>query len=123
MNKTGKGGFKKGQSGNPQGRPQGSISIIARIKKELTKIPSGQKITYVEILVKQILKKAIIDGDKEMIKLIWNYVDGMPKQALEHIGDEKRPVKILYVPAKKEGKVNATNEHEAVDKNSATGNL
>lgn len=104
MNKTGKGGFTKGQSGNPNGKPRGSISIISRIKKELKKIPEGQKITYVEILVKQILKMAIIDGDKDMIKLIWNYVDGMPKQALEHIGDEKRPVKILYVPAKNKGK-------------------
>lgn len=101
MNKTGKGGFKKGQSGNPNGRPKGSPSIIARIKKELAKIPSGQKITYLEILVKMILKKAIVDGDKEMIKLIWNYVDGMPKQALEHIGDEDKPVSILYVPAKR----------------------
>ena len=104
MNKSGKGQFKKGRSGNPQGRPQGSISIISIIKRELKKIPAGQKITYLEILVKQILKMAIIEGNKDMIKLIWNYVDGMPKQALEHIGDEKRPVKILYVPAKDKGK-------------------
>lgn len=104
MNKTGKGWFNKGQSGNPNGRPKGSISITTRIKRELQKMPRGQKITYLEALIKKILKKAIVDEDKETIKLIWNYVDGMPKQALEHIGDEDRPVRILYVPAKRRGR-------------------
>ena len=79
-NRDERGRFKPGMSGNPAGKPPGSISLTARIKKELEKIPEGQKITYLDALVKQILKKAIADGDQQMIRLIWNYLDGIPSQ-------------------------------------------
>lgn len=75
-----KGRFKPGMSGNPAGKPPGSISLTTKLKKELEKMPQGQKITYLDALVKQILKKAIVDGDQQMIKLIWNYLDGAPPQ-------------------------------------------
>lgn len=74
--------------GNPGGgRPKGSgISITTAIKRELEKCPEGQnKATYLDLLVKRILKKAIQEGDQLMIKQVWNYVDGMPKQNIEQI--------------------------------------
>jgi len=72
--------FKPGQSGNPNGRPKGAgISITTAIKRELEKIPEGQKATYLDLLVKKILKKGIIDGDNQTQKNIWNYVDGLPE--------------------------------------------
>ncbi len=37
--------FKKGESGNPNGRPKGTISITTEIKKKLEQIPKGQKKT------------------------------------------------------------------------------
>ena len=71
--------FQKGVSGNPNGRPPGSgISITTEIKKKLAEIPEGQKATYLELLINRIFKQAIQDGDQQMIKNIWNYVDGMP---------------------------------------------
>ena len=75
---TGK-GFMPGESGNPNGRPKGSgISITTEIKKKLAEVPEGKKSTYLELLIKRIFKQAIQDGDQQMIKNIWNYVDGMP---------------------------------------------
>jgi hypothetical protein len=84
--------FKKGQSGNPKGMKPGTVSITAAIKRELVKIPPElrsreERKTYLELLVKRILKKAIQDGNEAMIKSIWAYVDGQPKQPLEHAGN------------------------------------
>jgi len=74
--------FIKGQSGNPNGRPKGSgLSITTIIKQELETIPEGEKSTYLELLVKKILDKAI-GGDFQMIRQIWNYIDGMPNQKI-----------------------------------------
>jgi len=38
---------------------------------------------YADMLVKKQLHKAIIEGDEQSIKLIWNYVEGVPKGNLE----------------------------------------
>lgn len=78
-----RGRFLSGHSGNSRGKPKGSLSITARIKEELEKIPKGFKISYLEVLVKIILKKALLEGDREMIKTIWQYIDGTPKQHMD----------------------------------------
>ena len=79
--KTGK--FAEGNPGGP-GRPEGAgVSITTAIKRELEKVPEGQKATYLELLVKKILKKGIVEGSDQTIKQIWNYIDGMPKQEIE----------------------------------------
>ena len=77
--------FKKGKSGNPKGRPVGSLSITTEIKRALERIPKDQrenKRTYLELLIMKILDKAIKDGDNQMMRAIWNYVDGMPRQSI-----------------------------------------
>ena len=75
--------FEKGRSGNPAGRPPGSISITTEIKKKLQEIPDGQKKTYLELLINRILKLGVVDGNEQMIKAIWNYIDGLPAQKLD----------------------------------------
>lgn len=79
--------FKKGYSGNPDGKPEGAFSLLAILKAELQKCPEGQdKKTYAHLIVKRMLKEAIEKGDQQQIKLIWNYIEGMPKQNLELSG-------------------------------------
>lgn len=67
------------------GRPKG-VSITAKIKEKLLEVPEGQEITYLDALIKKIFKKAIADEDPQMIKQLWNYIDGMPPQPIEHSG-------------------------------------
>lgn len=70
--------WKKGESGNPAGRPVGSVSITAEIKRKLQEIPDGQQKSYLELLINRILKQAVVDGNEQMIKQIWSYIDGPP---------------------------------------------
>ena len=94
--RDGKGKFVEGHEGMG-GRPKGSVSITNEIRKKLEEIPEGQQKTYLEMLLNRILKKAIVDGDNLMLGKIWAYVDGLPKQPLEHMGDPTLPfiIKIL----------------------------
>ena len=76
--------FKKGVSGNPKGKPKGALSITKRIREELEKKPEGEdKLTYLDLLVKRVLATAIKKGDIQMLKTIWNYMDGMPREKMD----------------------------------------
>ena len=82
--------FVKGQSGNPAGKPKGTISITQEIKRKLAEIPPNERKTYLQILITKILKKALLDEEEPMIKLIWNYIDGLPTQTV--IGEGLQPI-------------------------------
>lgn len=82
--------WKKGQSGNPKGKPKGSFSLVSILRRELQKIsrdlPKEQRKSYAEALIRKMLHKGIIEGNEQTQKLIMNYVDGMPKQTIETPG-------------------------------------
>lgn len=75
--------FQPGQSGNPAGKPPGTKHLTTKVREALEKIAEGTNTSHEELLVKAILKKAIVDGDAASQKLIWNYLDGMPSQSIE----------------------------------------
>lgn len=80
------GQFKKGQSGNPNGRPKGSLNralVIARILAEqITITENGQKrtITKFEAAVKQVVHKAIGGDPRAMdqVMRMSQMLDGDP---------------------------------------------
>jgi hypothetical protein len=69
--------FKPGNNANPNGRPLKGYSITEWFKGMLSSNPE----------IKDKLGKAILDkaqaGDPTAMKLVWNYMDGMPKQESE----------------------------------------
>lgn len=79
------GRFAQGNGGGP-GRPKG-FSITEKIREALQEVPEGQKLSYLEAFIKQILKKAIVDGDGPTQKLLWNYIDGLPRRTVDLIVD------------------------------------
>ena len=89
-----KGRFVKGVSGNPKGKLPGTVSITTEIKRKLAEVPKGQRMSYLDVLVKGIIAKAVAEGDERMIKLIWNYVDGMPRQTHEVEGEIKTKLEL-----------------------------
>jgi hypothetical protein len=75
--------FKSGAewNGNKNGRPKGSPTLTTMVREALKKIAlseGGVDISYEELLVRRILKKAIEEGDGSMINLLWSYMDGRP---------------------------------------------
>jgi len=70
--------FKPGQSGNPAGRPKKGYSITEWFKEMLASNPEVK-----DAIGKSIMKKAL-EGDVTAQRLVWSYMDGMPKQAIDH---------------------------------------
>ena len=90
--------YKKGQSGNPNGRPKKGYSITEWFKGMLNSDPKIK-----DAIGRSILKKAL-EGDITAQKLVWQYMDGMPKQELS--GDPDAPLiikKIIFKAEDKEG--------------------
>ncbi len=91
------GQFPPGVSGNPDGKPVGTKSFTTKVRDALSvlskaKGEDGQPMSYEAALIKTVLKMAIVDERSEIVKLIWNYLDGMPVQPLgnpdgSNIGD------------------------------------
>lgn len=76
--------YGRGQTGNPGGRPKGSVSLTTVLRKVLKEVvnPSNRK-TRAEELVRQCLRFAIA-GDPQFAKIIWDRSDGTPASADAH---------------------------------------
>ena len=75
---------------NPEGKAPGTRHFTTKVREALGKIADGKSETYEVLLVKRVLKKAIEGGDTQMIKLIWNYLDGMPQMKIDHTSGGER---------------------------------
>jgi hypothetical protein len=74
-----KGGFQDNpQNINRKGRPLKGYSITEMMKEMIAEEPKVR-----EAIGKSVLKKALA-GDTQAIKLIWQYMDGMPSQKIEN---------------------------------------
>jgi len=71
------GRFVEGHSGNPLGRPKRK-TLTELIHAKLDELPDGWN-SLVNILMEKVFK----EKDKEIMKLIWEYTDGKPKQSVE----------------------------------------
>lgn len=66
---------------NVAGRPTGSgLSLTTEMKRKLAEVPKGSKASNLEKLIEKIFNLALKEGDQQIIKQIWAYIDGMPKQ-------------------------------------------
>ena len=72
-----KGRLLPGNTANPNGRPEG-FSLTDMLRREIQKVPEGQKLSYAEAFLRKMLSKAINEGDHASQKLIMNYLEGLP---------------------------------------------
>ena len=88
--------FQKGQSGNPGGRKKRDWTWASLYEEEVQNqldTKDGQKVDARKAVAKRLIKMAI-EGDIQAIKELTNRMDGMPKQSIEHSGDEDNPIRV-----------------------------
>lgn len=101
--------WKKGQSGNPKGRPKGAISISSLLKKVL-----DRKITVKEIeltgekdckkkvqeLIAMKLASEALNGNVQAAKEIFDRIEGKSVQGMKISGADGGPLEtvMIYVP-------------------------
>lgn len=82
--------FKPGESGNPNGRPKGSISMKQKIEKILSMeiddinpiTLEGEKMTIGEALIfRQVLKAR--KGDTRAFEVLKDHIEAKPKQGID----------------------------------------
>ncbi len=84
--------FKKGVSGNPAGRPKGSISIKDKVRQYLENNPKD-----VEDIVKHFVK--------DNRELMWQMLEGRPSQGIGQAEDLEalQPLLVKFLDAKDNG--------------------
>ena len=93
--------FKKNDKNiNRKGRLDGGMSITAMVKRKLNqqivdKNGKTDGTTYADEIIEKIFNKATKDGDVHMLKMIWNYIDGLPKQDIGLTGANNKPIPFL----------------------------
>lgn len=89
--------WKKGQSGNPSGRPKGS-TLLTDLTTELNKlyrIPDSNKVITKKKAVISALVDMAIAGDMKAQTIIWERLHGRVPLPLQ--GTDESPIKITIV--------------------------
>jgi hypothetical protein len=74
--------FKKGETGNPNGRPR-LTRLSESLRQQLSEIsPDADEQTIAERIAETLIKLAL-SGDVQAIKEIGNRTEGLPKQAID----------------------------------------
>ena len=89
--------FKKGQSGNPNGRPRKGQTMTDELTALLNKTVWPFEKSGRELVALRLFWLAVGTGDIKAVQYIYDRMDGKPSQAVELSGDERRPLRIEYV--------------------------
>ncbi len=100
--------FKKGQSGNPNGRPKGSLNRSTIVKKWLSALEQAknpisgdsESMSQEDIITLALIKKAR-KGDTQAYKALMDSGYGAPKQEIKHENDQPSEFKVEIVRKKK----------------------
>ena len=95
--------FKKGQSGNPKGRPKGSLNRSTIVKKWLSALTDSknpltgdvENMSQEDAITLALMKKAL-SGDVRAYQALMNSCYGTPKQHIEQTITEVKPPKIEF---------------------------
>ena len=93
--------WKKGQSGNPNGRPKGTFSFIPLLKNALKEMHLDTNKSKAKVVVEKLIEKAIQENDIVAMKELMNRIDGMPPHTFK--GDKENPLFQLIIKRNEDG--------------------
>ena len=91
--------WKKGQSGNPNGRPKKEFALIEHIRK-IGSLEGEDRKTILEKVVETVYNEAL-DGNMQAINFLADRVLGKPQQSIALKEDLDEPIKIIDIDTKK----------------------
>lgn len=81
-----KGTLLKGSILNPAGRGPGTKNMTSILRDAITQVGKGDPRKRQEKIVEKVIELAE-EGDKDMVKLVWEYMDGKAIQRVDHTSD------------------------------------
>ena len=100
--------FKPGESGNPDGKPKGTLNFKTRAKwlleatEEITHPVTGKKVTIsIADQIDVALIRAARKGESWAVKEVLDRLEGKSAQAVDITSDGEKISNMIYMPAKK----------------------
>jgi hypothetical protein len=90
--------YKPGQSGNPKGKPKGSLNMSTMLRimlNEKTKDEDGKKTTHKALIIKKVIEKAK-DGNLKASEMVFDRTEGKPAQTISQIHEGRIDTKISF---------------------------
>ena len=89
--------FRKGQSGNPKGRPRSETCLTSLLRKEIEKLcPSDkQGRTWKELIVLATMKLAM-EGNAAALREVWERNDGKIHQPVTSAAGGPVEIRVVY---------------------------
>ena len=94
-NRTKKGTFKKGTSGNPNGRPKSGFALNEYIT-ELANVELEDKKTMLEAVVGKVYEEAL-DGNMTAVNFLADRILGKPNQSIGIKDTTDEPIKVFDI--------------------------
>ena len=109
--------FKKGQSGNPKGRPKGAKNIATLVKQAVMTDCENILLRDIPRILKQMVDTAL-GGDAEMQKFLLNKF--MPNAAIPQAGQGKQAITAINITVSKGDEPSVSIEGKTLEEQTIT---
>ena len=104
--------FKPGQSGNPAGRPVGTLSLVSLIKSKLGEAHPEDGETYAKKLIGKYINEALENNDGQAIRDLVDRIDGKAMQNMNLTNENDSAWLKIFKDIKNETDNEATDDTE-----------